>query len=160
MGIFKSIKGMTGLVNQAKQLQEKQQKDAGYKPGVGGNMQQMSDMIGHAGQQLSELINTEADRARLLGEGIDGQATIVAMGVPPRSATKFNLMIDLEVHISGRAAYRVANDYLVPGSAQLGEGVTLPVKVDVNDPAKIAIDWDRAPTKPIAGQIRPVDPPT
>jgi hypothetical protein len=37
----------------------------------------------------------------------------------------------------------------------IGQGVTLPVKVDPSDPAKIAIDWDSAQQAPRRGRIRP-----
>jgi hypothetical protein len=43
-----------------------------------------------------------------------------------------------------------------PSSASHGQGVTLPIKVDANDPAKIAIDWDSAGSAPARGEVRPV----
>ena len=58
--------------------------------------------------------------------------------------------------VPGRQAYRVANTYMVPATASLGQGVTLPVKVDQNDASKIAIDWDAAPQGPAEGAVRPV----
>jgi hypothetical protein len=73
-----------------------------------------------------------------------------------RRAQWFNLDLDLEVNVSGRQAYRVANSFRVPASASLARGVTLPVKVDPEDPAKVAIDWDTAPTGPTADEVRPV----
>ena len=33
--------------------------------------------------------------------------------------------------------------------------MSLPIKVDPDDPAKIAIDWDSAPTGPARGEVRP-----
>jgi Short C-terminal domain len=81
---------------------------------------------------------------------------IVAHGTPERGAQWFNLDIDMEVHVSGRQPYRVNNQYMVPAGATLGQGVTLPIKVDPNDPAKIAIDWDSAQTAPARGEVRPV----
>ena len=45
---------------------------------------------------------------------------IVAMGTPARGAQQFNLDLDLEVHVSGRAPYMVANQYIVPASAPSG----------------------------------------
>jgi Short C-terminal domain len=44
----------------------------------------------------------------------------------------------------------------VPASAKLGQGVTLPVKVDPNDPAKISIDWQSVESGPARGEVRPV----
>ncbi len=154
MGLFKSMKDMAEVTKSAKQMQEQQQRDAGYKPGLGGSMAQMGDMLGQANEQLKEMTGDQGDRDRILAEGIDGQGVIVGMGTPARGAQWFNLDIDLEVHVSGREAYRVANQYMVPASATLGAGVTLPLKVDPNDQAKIAIDWDSAATGPARGEVR------
>jgi len=156
VGLFKSIKDLSSMTKQAKQLQNQQLAEGGYKQGFSGQMQQMGDLISQGTEQLSELTDSQGDRARLLAEGIAGQATIVGMGTPARGAQWFNLDLDLEVNVSGRQAYRVANSFMVPASASLGAGVTLPVKVDPNDPAKIAIDWDSAPKGPAAGEVRPV----
>jgi hypothetical protein len=156
VGLFKSMKDLSGLTKQAKQLQRQQQQEAGYKPGFGGQMQQMGDMLSQANEQLSELTGNQGERGMILAEGIDGVATIVAMGTPARGAQWFNLDLDLEVSVSGRQAYRVANSYLVPAAATLGPGVSLPVKVDQNDSSKIAIDWDSAPQGPAQGEVRPV----
>jgi hypothetical protein len=156
VGLFKSMKDLSNLTKEAKQLQRQQQQEAGYKPGVRGQMQQMGDLISQGSEQLSELTGNQGERGRILAEGIDGIATIVDMGVPARGATWFNLDMDLEVSIPGRQAYRVANSYMVPASATLGQGVSLPVKVDPNDSSKIAIDWDSAPQAPQPGEVRPV----
>ena len=156
MGLFKSMKDMAGVTKQAKQLQEEQQQEAGYKPGMGGMMSQMGDMLSQANQQLGELAGQAADQDRILVEGTAGEAVIVGMGTPARGAQQYNLDLDLEVHVGGRAPYRVSNQYIVPASAKLGQGVRLPVKVDPNDPAKVAIDWQRAESGPARGEIRPV----
>jgi Short C-terminal domain len=156
VGLFKSMKDLSGLTKQAKQLQRQQQQEAGYKPGFGGQMEQMGDMISQANEQLADLTGSQGERGRILAEGIGGTATIVGMGTPARGAQWFNLDLDLEVSVPGRQAYRVANTYMVPAAASLGQGVTLPVKVDQNDSSKIAIDWDSAPHGPAAGEVRPV----
>jgi hypothetical protein len=156
VGLFKGMKDLASLTKQGKQLQEQQQKEAGYKPGFGGQMEQMGDMLSQANEQLKDLTDQGSDTNRILAEGIAGTATIIGMGTPARGAQKFNLDLDLEVHVSGRAPYRVANQYIVPASAPLGQGVTLPIKVDPNDPAKIAIDWDSVDTGPARGEVRPV----
>ena len=77
------------------------------------------------------------------------------MGTPERGAAWFNLMLDLEVHPRTREPYRIANEYLVPSAAHLEEGVELPVMIDPDDPAKLAIDWGNAPEGPALGEIRP-----
>jgi hypothetical protein len=154
MGLFKSMKDMAEITKQGKDLQEKQQEDAGYKPGMGGMFQQMGDMMSSANEQLKELSGQSGDRDRILAEGIAGEGVIVGHGTPERGAQWFNLDIDMEIHVPGRDPYQVNNQYMVPAGATLGAGVKLPVKVDPNDPAKIAIDWDAAPRAPGRGEVR------
>lgn len=115
----------------------------------------MGEMVGQAREMVQDINAQQADSGRVLAEGIPGTAVIREMGTPARGAAWFNLMLDLEVRPATRQPYRVANEYLVPAGAQLEEGVELPVRVDANDPAKIAIDWDNAPQGPSLGQIRP-----
>ncbi len=155
MGLFKGIKDMANMTKQAKELQAQQQEQAGYKPGLGGQMAQMGDMLGQANEQLAELTDQSGDQSRLLTEGIAAQGVIVGMGTPARGAMTYNLDIDLEVHVSGRAPYRVANQYIVPAAAQIGPGVTLPIRVDASDQSKIAIDWNQAARPPERGEVRP-----
>jgi Short C-terminal domain len=156
MGLFKSMKDLSSLTKDAKQLQRQQQQEAGYKPGFAGQMQQMGDLIGQSKEMLADLNDTSGERAGILANGIAGQGVIVAHGTPERGAQWFNLDIDMEVHISGRQPYRVNNQYMVPAGATIGQGVSVPIKVDPNDPAKIAIDWDSAQTAPARGEVRPV----
>ena len=113
-------------------------------------------MISVAKDQLADFTDSSGERAGILAEGIAGKAIIVGTGTPARGAQWFNLDIDLEVNIPGRQPYRVNNQFMVPASATLGQGVSLPVKVDQNDPAKIAIDWDSAQSAPGRGEVRPV----
>jgi hypothetical protein len=156
VGLFKSMKDLSSLTKQAKELQRQQQQEAGYKPGFGGQMQQMGDMISQANEQLADLTDSSGERAQILANGIPGQGVIMAHGTPERGAQWFNLDIDMEVHVSGRQPYRVNNMYMVPAGATIGQGVTLPVKVDPNDPAKVAIDWESAQSAPQRGEVRPV----
>jgi hypothetical protein len=155
VGLFKSIKDLSNLTKQAKELQRQQQEEAGYKPGMTGQFQQMGDMIGQANEMLADITDSQGERAQILANGISGQGVIVGHGTPERGAQWFNLDIDMEVHVSGRQPYRVNNQYLVPAGATIGQGVALPIKVDPNDPAKIAIDWDSARTAPQRGDVRP-----
>jgi hypothetical protein len=154
--LFKSMKDLSGLTKQAKELQRQQQEEAGYKPGFRGQMQQMGDMLSQANEQLADITDSSGERGEILANGVPGQGVIVAHGTPERGAQWFNLDIDLEVHVSGRQPYRVNNMYMVPAGATLGQGVTLPVKVDPNDPSKIAIDWESAQSAPARGEVRPV----
>ncbi len=155
MGLFKSMKDLSGLTKQAKELQRQQQEEAGYKPGFRGQMQQMGDMISDANEQLADLTDSSGERSQILTDGIPGQGVVVAHGTPERGAQWFNLDIDLEVHVDGRRPYRVNNMYMVPAGATIGQGVILPIKVDPNDPGKIAIDWDAAQRAPGRGEVRP-----
>lgn len=155
MGLFKSIRDLAKLTKQAKRIQEQHQVQSGYQPGMGGMMSQMGDMVADAGQQMGELLDSHGDQGRLLAEGIAAEAVILAMGTPARGAQQYNLDLDLEVHLPGRAPYRVANSYIVPASVPLSQGVRLPIRVDPNDPAKIAIDWSNANHGPARGEIRP-----
>jgi hypothetical protein len=155
MGLFKSMKDLKDLTKEGKQLQKQQLKEQGYSTGIKGQMAQMGDMISQSKGMLSELTDDSGDRQRILTEGIAGEGVIIGMGVPERGAQWFNLQIDLEVHVSGRESYRVNKQYMVPATAQLGQGVRLPIKVDPNDQAGIAIDWDQAPKPPADGEIRP-----
>src|SRR5215218_10590888 len=115
----------------------------------------MGDMLSEANEQLADITGNQGQRGEILANGIAGQGVIVAHGTPERGAQWFNLDIDMEVHVSGRQPYRVNNQYMVPAGATLGQGVSLPIKVDPNDPAKIAIDWDSSQRAPERGEVRP-----
>jgi hypothetical protein len=153
VGLFKSMKDLSNLTKQAKDLQRQQQQEAGYKPGFGGQMQQMGDMLSQANEQLADITDASGERSQILATGISGEGVVVAHGTPARGAQWFNLDIDLEVHVSGRQPYRVNNMYMVPAGATIGQGVTLPIKVDQSDPSKIAIDWEAA-QRPLRPQLR------
>jgi len=156
VGLFKSMKDLSSLTKQAKELQRQQQEEAGYKPGFRGQMQQMGDMISQANEQLADVTDSSGESSEILANGIPGQGVVVAHGTPERGAQWFNLDIDLEVHVNGRRPYRVNNMYMVPAGAAIGPGVTLPIKVDPSDPSKIAIDWDTAQRAPARGEMRSV----
>jgi hypothetical protein len=156
VGLFKSMKDLSDLTKQAKQLQRQQQEEQGYEPGFKGQMQQMGDMLSSANEQLADLTGQSEERSEILANGIPGEGVIVAHGTPERGAQWFNLDIDMEIHVSGRQPYRVNNQYMVPAGAALGQGVTVPIKVDPNDPSKIAIDWESAKRAPQRGEVRPV----
>jgi len=154
VGLFKGMKDLKDVTKQAKQMQEQQQADAGYKPGMGGQFQQMGDMLGQASEQLKELNEQQSGNSGLLADGIPGEGVIISHGVPARGAQWFNMDIDMEIHVGGKEPYQVNNQYLVPNGATLGPGVRLPIMVDRMDPAKIAIDWDAAQKAPARGEVR------
>jgi hypothetical protein len=116
----------------------------------------MGEMVKQASEQLENINRQQAGQGQVLAEGVPGKAIIREMGTPERGATWFNLTLDLEVHPSTRDPYRVANEYLVPQAAKLAVGTELPVRIDPNDPAKIAIDWGSVAEGPPLGEIRPV----
>jgi hypothetical protein len=157
VGLFKSMKDLAEVTKQANEMKDQQQREAGYKPGLGGTMAQMGDMLGQANEQMKELNDQSGEQSGLLATGIKAEGVIVAHGTPARGASWFNLDIDMEIHVPGREPYRVNNQYMVPATATLGPGVKLPVKVDANDQAKIAIDWQNADTAPARGEVRPAD---
>jgi Short C-terminal domain len=157
VGLFKSMKDLSSLTKQAKDLQRQQQAEAGYKPGFRGQMEQMGDLLSQAKEQLADITDSSGERAQILANGLRGQGVVMAHGTPERGAQWFNMDIDLEVHVSGRRPYRVNNMYMVPAGATIGEGVTLPIRVDPDDPSKIAIDWESAQSAPARGEVRPAD---
>jgi hypothetical protein len=67
VGLFKSMKDLSSLTKEAKQLQRQQQEEAGYKPGFGGQMRQMGDMISRANGQFADLTDSSGERARIGG---------------------------------------------------------------------------------------------
>lgn len=155
MGLFKGMKDVAKLSKQATDLQKEQQKAAGYKPGLRGMMSQMGDQIGQATETMADITGQSDQRDRLMAEGLDATGTIIGMGTPARGAQMFNLDIDFEVNVPGRPAYRVANQYMVSAGAQIGLGVTLPLKVDPSDQSKLVILWDQAARAPARGEVRP-----
>jgi hypothetical protein len=67
VGLFKSMKDLSSLTKEAKQLQRQQQEEAGYKPGFGGQMRQMGDMISWANGQFADLTDSSGERGRIVG---------------------------------------------------------------------------------------------
>jgi hypothetical protein len=81
---------------------------------------------------------------KILKKGMPGRGTIVAMGALDRDASSFNLPMTLQIRVEGLAPYEVEDQWMVNRKSTLGFGIELPVKVDRNDPSKVAIDWDGA----------------
>ena len=116
----------------------------------------MGEMVGQMREAVENINAQQADSGRLLAAGLPGKAIIRDMGTPERGAAWFNLMLDLEIHPRTGEPYRIANEYLVPSGANLEHGIELPVMIDPDDRAKLAIDWGNAPQGPALGEIRPV----
>lgn len=78
MGLFKGIKDLASVTKQAKQLQEQQQVQAGYKPGMRGSMAQMGDMVGELNDTLKELNAEAADGTPIGSLGVPAPAVTPA----------------------------------------------------------------------------------
>ncbi len=140
MGMFKDLRG---LMRSSKELQRNTPRPS------------MGEMIGQMRETVDNINAQQVDSGRLLAEGMPGTAIVCDMGTPERGATWFNLVLDLEVRPRTREPYRVANEYLVPAAVHLEPGIELPVRIDPEDPSKLAIDWDNAPRGPALGEVRP-----
>ena len=142
------IRDLFGLTRDARKMQQ-DMKQSGQIPSMG-------EMVSQARGVMAEFNQMQTEAPEILATGTPGTAIIREMGTPERGAAWFNLVLDLEVRPRTGEPYRVANDYMVPAAAHLEPGVELPVRIDPNDRAKLAIDWQNAPSGPNLGEIRPV----
>jgi hypothetical protein len=85
---------------------------------------------------------------RILRTGRPAQATIQSIGESSTGGTTTvndqpYLGLTLEVNDGSRAPYVVTLDTIIPRTAlpQFQPGAVIPVKVDREDPLKVAIDW-------------------
>ncbi len=81
---------------------------------------------------------------KILKKGMPGTGTIVAMSMPEAGATTQNIAMTLQIQVEGMAPYEVEDQWMVNRKHTLGFGLALPVKVDRDNPQKVAIDWDSA----------------
>jgi hypothetical protein len=79
---------------------------------------------------------------RILQHGTPGRATIVAASVPERGASMFNMALTLQVFVEGQVPYEVEGQWMVRAKDTEALSGSIPVKVDPDDPEKVAIDWD------------------
>lgn len=79
---------------------------------------------------------------KVLKKGMPGHATIVEIGVLNRGSTSFNLPMTLQVFVEGMTPYEVEDQWMVKAKDTGGLTGTIPVKMDREDPQKVAIDWD------------------
>ena len=79
---------------------------------------------------------------RILRKGVPGRATIVERGALDRGGTSFNLPMTLQVHVEGRTPYEVEDQWMVKAKDTIGLDGWIPVRVDADDPQRVAIDWD------------------
>ena len=80
--------------------------------------------------------------SKVLKSGLPGRATIVGMSMPQGQATVFNLPMTLLVSVEGMAPYEVEDQWWVKDRDVEELKGSLPVRVDREDPATVAIDWE------------------
>jgi hypothetical protein len=81
---------------------------------------------------------------KILKKGRPGTGTIVAMSMPDAGASTQYIAMTLQIQVEGMAPYEVEDQWMVNRKNTLGFGMALPVKVDQDNPQKVAIDWDAA----------------
>jgi hypothetical protein len=79
---------------------------------------------------------------KILKKGRPGRGTIVSMGALERGATSFNLPITLQVFVEGMTPYEVSDQWMVKAKDCIGLSGSIPIKVDADEPDKVAIDWE------------------
>jgi hypothetical protein len=79
---------------------------------------------------------------KLLKRGRPGRAMIVEMGALDRGGTSFNLPMTLQVHVEGITPYEVEDQWMVKAKDTVALSGWIPVKVDPDEPEKVAIDWE------------------
>ena len=79
---------------------------------------------------------------KILKKGRPGRGTIVSMGTLDRDATSFNLPITLQVFVEGMTPYEVSDQWMVKAKDCIGLQGSIPIKVDADEPDKVAIDWE------------------
>ena len=79
---------------------------------------------------------------KVLEHGAPGRATVVSMGALDRDGTIFNLPMTLHVFVEGITPYEVQDQWWVKAADAIALEGTIPVRVDREDPEKVAIDWD------------------
>ena len=119
-----------------KELKDLKENTKGYKrPGLVDSMKQ-------ANQAMSDLNQQQVVASELLTTGVDGQATI---GQIMHTGKTVNMMpeisFDMQVSVAGGAPVQVHHVQVIsPVSIpQIQPGMTVPVKVDPNDPNKVHV---------------------
>jgi hypothetical protein len=79
---------------------------------------------------------------KILKKGRPGRGTIVSMGALDRGATSFNLHLTLQVFVEGMTPYEVSDQWMVKAKDCIGLSGSIPIKVDPDEPEKVAIDWE------------------
>jgi hypothetical protein len=88
-----------------------------------------------------------SDRAKLRAVGVPGQAIVRSIGESGAGTVTVNdqplLSLTLEVNDGYGTPYLVSFETIVPRYAvpQVQPGDTIPIKIDPNDPQRVAVDW-------------------
>lgn len=87
------------------------------------------------------------ERAKLRATGVPGQAVVRTIGESESGTVTINdqplLSLTLEVNDGYGSPYLVSLETVVPRYAipQVQPGDTIPIKIDPNDPQRVAVDW-------------------
>jgi hypothetical protein len=82
---------------------------------------------------------------RILKHGIAGTAEVLRLGHQYGQSSLSNRELTLRVHVRGQDPYEVDGQWMVRGKYidDVRSGSQIPVKVDPDDPSRVAIDWHR-----------------
>ena len=95
-----------------------------------------------AGARESRQVLNPLTHRKILKRGRPGRGTIVSMGALDRGATSFNLPLTLQVFVEGMTPYEVSDQWMVKAKDCIGLTGSIPIKVDADEPERVAIDWE------------------
>jgi hypothetical protein len=85
--------------------------------------------------KLKNLFNVD------IKDGVKGSAVVQSSSMPTPQAQMYNVTMWLDVHVEGRAPYRVHHECMVKAGKHPWPGTTLPVIVDRENPERIDVQW-------------------
>ena len=85
--------------------------------------------------KLKNLFNVD------IKDGLKGSAVVQSSSMPTPQAQAYNVTMWLDVHVEGRAPYRVHHECMVKAGKHPWPGTTLPVIVDRENPERIDVQW-------------------
>ena len=86
--------------------------------------------------KLKNLFNVD------IKDGLKGSAVVQSSSMPTPQAQLYNATMWLDVHVEGRAPYRVHHECMVKAGKHPWPGTTLPVIVDRENPERIDVQWE------------------
>jgi hypothetical protein len=90
--------------------------------------------------KLKNLLNVD------IKDGVKGSAVVQSSSMPIPQARSYNANMWLDVHVEGRAPYRVRHECMVKAGKHPWPGTTLPVIVDRENPERIDVQWQEIQT--------------